>query len=170
MSVVSPGGFEMMHSAPQLGSVEHIKCSAELLAELDLRTTHELQAFLLMYNVPESLAYYIFQNQTPKPPGIDRSKTAALDTRDLPGYRKTSPIFSAEFQFDPFNDNNYVYIYGRPLPFESTPYNYAYTMRIQLENSHEPALPIEARLFRGHAGQVGVYESYTFRTQSYDGY
>jgi hypothetical protein len=110
--------YETIKGAPFIGSIEHIDKSAEILATIDPQTPEQLQELLITYSIPESLAWFIFQNQTfqNQPPTLFNKRhprTVALDTRDLLGY-KDGPIFDAKYHYDPWNGSNYVYIFSQP--------------------------------------------------------
>jgi hypothetical protein len=132
--------------APFIGSIDHINKSAEIIATIRPQSPEHLQEILNSYSIPESLAYFIFQNRTfqnQTPNLFERRdpKTATLDTRDLSGY-DNGPVFDAKFHYDPATGNNFVYLFSQPDP-EVKRY---FQLRIPLQNSLDldPDQPLEA--------------------------
>lgn len=164
----SNAGYEVITGAPQLGSIEHIKQAAETLESLSLRSPDELLHYLAIYSVPESLAYFIFQNQTPK--RWESGKTVTMDTREVYNYNPSAVQIDGRYHYDPYQDNNSVFLYVRPLPKDEPVYNQAYQVRFSLKNNLYPSLPVEALAYRGDIGGEGVIDPRIFRSQASSSY
>lgn len=144
---------------PQLGSLEHILYFAQVSKSLKPKNVEELYAALSEYNVAESWAYFIAQNETPKrgTPTYNRS----LDVRDLHGY-KPGPIIDAEFHYELPQDKRYVFIAGRRWPKSQR----AYSLRMFLGND----LELDSSRHPEAFVTGGRYPSRTFRTYAHPEY
>ncbi len=153
MTILEKPALRTLQSSPPLGTIEHISYFAEQSKSFRGRKLSKLFEFLYQHNVAESLAYFIAQNETPKrnSPELHRS----LDTRDLHDYQ-TGPIIDAEFHYDPFQDDRYVFLAGRRWPKSKR----SYSLKMFLSNDLEMdgARPPEAHV------TGGLYPVQTFRT------
>ena len=143
----------------QLGTIEHILYFAEASKSFKGRKLSKLYEFLGENCVAESLAYFVSQNETPKrsTPEIHRS----LDTRDLHGYQ-AGPVVDAEFHYDPFQEDRYVFLAGRRSPNARRSYSLKMYMKDDLELDTQ--IPPEAYVGGGR------YPGKTFRTFAYPEY
>lgn len=138
---------------PPLGSVDHLIQFAEASKSFRARKVEKLYEFLSEHRVAESIAYFIAQNDTPRRGREDRTKV--LDTRTLP-YYKSGPIVHGEFHYDPWNDDNYVFLSGRQWRNSKRGYN----LRMYLEDDLELDLENPPEAYVGG----GRYATKTFRT------
>lgn len=144
-------GFERTNHFPPLGSLEHLEFALGRLDTLSLWDKSQVAPMLEMFQLPESLAKFIFENQSsqylkPKLSNIP-DKTATIDTRHIAGY-SSEPFINAEFNYDPFRDSNYVSILGRRRFAYDSDIILSYYLRMGLKNNQDldRKCPIEAQI------------------------
>jgi hypothetical protein len=171
--------FENTTTFLRIGSLEHLDTLAQQAAESSIETVKELQDYLDTNNIPESLAYFIFQYQTRETRRYwTPEKTAVIDTHGLTGYEPSWPTMRAEYHYEPMLDRNYIHIVGEPNIFDDPEpnysYNYGYHMHIPLTDALEldvnglleahmhfgnPVGPKEVRSFRSYADKDPRYDT-----------
>jgi hypothetical protein len=153
-------GYESLAGAPPIGSVEHIQACAEAARNTSFASVAELQDFLNDYWVPDSIGHFISLNQTHKK-GQPHTPIK-LDTRDRFGY-SSGPVLDAEYQYDPGQDNSYIFVFGKPYPAQ----DYNFLMRMYLDKAHniDRRMPLEAHIYHGKRSEPGHY-SYLYRSQA----
>lgn len=144
---------------PPLGSIEHLIQFAEASKSFRARKLEKLFEFLSEHRIAESIAYFIAQNDTPTRGRDDR--TRQLDTRTLP-YYKSGPVVHGEFHYNPWDDDNYVFLAGRR--WRNSKRGYSLRMYLQDDLELDLSKPPEAHVSGGR------YGSRTFRTYAFKEY
>jgi len=154
-------------TAGRLGTIEHIRNCAELAAEIQIETSEDLKDFLQREYLPESIAYFIFDNKTPETQIFKmRPRTAVIDTRALSYYHGDS-LLKAEYNYEPLRDNNYVSVFGSPRYQVESDTRMTYRLSFRLQNNLElnTQNAIEAYTHKGSTNtpiEFAIYRSHAF--------
>ncbi len=151
MAITSEYSYERATS-PRIGTIDHLEAATQIVTESSVSTVRQLQEVLQTNDIPESLAYFIFQYQVRETRRYwTPEKTAVIDTRGLSGYEPHWPDVHAEYHYDPLLFRNYIRAYG-----------YGHHMHISLTDGLEldTSAPLEAHTYFGNTPEATNVRSF----------